>query len=104
VAAEAPVVFVMAMNLLRGESQAYVVTLPHGRLSPLPDPTGYPTSRLWISRVLASSPDGTWLHVIAAEQSPTREDGGYSFVYSLARMDVATGQLDKIVDLPTPFA
>ena len=89
---------------LTRSASVYAVSLPDGRLTPLPKPTGYPAERTWISQLLASSSDATWLHVVAAETSPPRDDGGYSVIYSLARMNVKTGQLDKIVDLPTPFA
>ena len=104
VATNAPFAFVMLQERSTRDSTVYAVSLPDGRLAPLPKPTGYPAERIWISKLLASSADATWLHVVAAEYSPPRADGGYSVIYSLAQMNVSTGQLDKIVDLPTPFA
>jgi hypothetical protein len=78
--------------------------LPDGQLTPMPGPTSDPYPRLWVSQLLASSPDASSLHVVVAEQSPSRADGGHSYIYSVARMEVSTGQVEKIVDLPTPFA
>lgn len=103
VATNAPVAFVMLMDNSTKDSSVYAVSLPDGRLTPLPRSTGYRAKRVWISQLLVSSPDATGLHVVAAETSP-RNDGGYSVIYSLARMDVSTGHLDKIANLPTPFA
>ncbi len=103
VAINTPFAFVMLQENSTRNSAVYAVGLPDGRLAPLPHPTGYPAERIWISHLLASSADATWLHVVAAEISP-RSDGGYSVIYSLAQMNVSAGHLDKIVDLPTPFA
>ena len=73
VASNAPLAFAMIMDRAAGCAHPYLISLPDGQLRALPQPTGYPTARrITISQLVSASPDGTWLHVVAAEVPPPR--------------------------------
>ena len=81
------------------------VTLPLSTLEPLPPATldgSHP--RFWLSKLHAVADDGKSVLVSVAVPQRPRPDGGYSVHYALARMDVGTGKLDVVAELPSVFA
>ena len=83
----------------------YSASLPEGRLTACPPPTDRTQSKeIWVSTLLAASADGTFLYVITGSRPRPEPTTGYSIDYSLCRMVVATGEVDVVKVLETPFA
>ncbi len=85
----------------------YRVSLPDGALEQAVAPG--PRERGWVSDLLGVSADGATLHVVAAGlHAETQEvSPGHSRTvvgYSLASLDIATGELTEIAPLPGMFA
>lgn len=105
VAANAAYAFVMLEASDTHDSHICSVSLPAGQMVQVPDATGFtPGGRVWVSKLLSCSPDAGLLYVVAAEIPSRRSDGSFTVNYSLARMSVSTGHLDKIVEMPSPSA
>ena len=59
---------------------------------------------IWVSRLLSASADGTFLYAITGSRPRPEPTTGYSIDYSLCRMVVATGEIEVVKLLETPFA
>jgi hypothetical protein len=85
------------------------IHLPDGQLSELPLPpksTDPSILRVDISRLLGSSFDGSYLYVVVAYTPVFASDASVPvyWEYKVAKMSCASGDLDIITILPTPFA
>jgi hypothetical protein len=100
---KAPLAFFSAHGPSADELVLYKCELPGHALDLLPRPRleGEHAS-VWVSDLHGASSDGRHVLIAAAIRPPPAD--GYKIRYVLARMDVGTGELEILAELPAIFA
>lgn len=86
-------------------SAVYSLSLPTGALamSPVLAEESLPKD-LWVSNLVAASADGLSFYAVIGSRPKPETPTGYAVDYRLCKISLATGAIDVVTQLETPFA